>query len=212
MNAILSFGTLFILTSQLPTALVQQEKTGIPWWFWALMVVTLILLVLMLFNRPKEEDREEKMEKSRETTTANATSKGSSPFEQDDDDVDFGPYSTDGMETEAPTAPPSPFIDTIDDEIPVQPGLDTSYMRPDDLTIIEGIGPKIAKILAQADIHTYTQLANSDADQLLVALASAGIFMTDPSTWPDQARFAAEGKWDELKKLQDSLKGGRQVN
>jgi predicted flap endonuclease-1-like 5' DNA nuclease len=211
MNAILSLGTLMVLASQLPTALVQQEKTGIPWWFWALMVVTLILLVLMLFNRPKEEDHEEKVDKSRETSVANETSKSSSPFEQDDD-VDFGPYSTEGMETDVPAAPPSPFLDTIDDEIPVQQGLDTSYMRADDLTLIEGIGPKIAKILAQADIHTFTQLANTDADQLLVALASAGIFMTDPSTWPDQARFAAEGKWDELKKLQESLKGGRQVN
>ena len=211
MSAILSVGKIFILASQLPAALAQQEKIGIPWWFWALMVVTLILLVLMLFNRPKEEDREEKAEKSQATTAANATSRGPSPFDQDDD-VDFGPYSTEGMDTEVPAVPPSPFLDTIDDEIPVQQGLDTSYMRPDDLTIIEGIGPKIAKILAQADIHTFTHLANTDADQLLVALASAGIFMTDPSTWPDQARFAADGKWDELKKLQDSLKGGRQVN
>ena len=212
MNAILSVGTLFILAFRLPAELAQQATTGIPWWFWALMVVTLILLVWMLFNRPKEEDREEREDKSRDIPSYNQTSKTSSPFEEEDDDVDFGPYSTETIESEAPAAPFSPFIETVDEEIPIQPDFDTSYLKPDDLTLIEGIGPKITKILAQSDIHTFAQLANSDADKLLVALASAGIFMTDPSSWPDQARFAAEGKWEELKKLQESLKGGRQVN
>ncbi|MEJ6796117.1 MAG: 50S ribosomal protein L21, partial [Flavobacteriales bacterium] len=28
-------------------------------------------------------------------------------------------------------------------------------------------------------------------------------------TWPAQAKMAAEGKWDELKKWQDELDGGK---
>ncbi|HBY69766.1 MAG TPA: 50S ribosomal protein L21, partial [Flavobacteriaceae bacterium] len=28
-------------------------------------------------------------------------------------------------------------------------------------------------------------------------------------TWPQQAQLAADGKWDELEKLQDELDGGR---
>jgi len=31
----------------------------------------------------------------------------------------------------------------------------------------------------------------------------------DPGTWGQQAQLAAEGKMDELKALQDDLKGGR---
>lgn len=212
MNAILSVGTLLILAFRLPAELAQQAAAGIPWWFWALMVVTLILLVWMLFNRPKEEDGEDREDQSREIPSYYQTSKTTSPFEEDDDAVDFGPYSTETIEPDASVAPLSPFIEPVDEEIPVQPDFDTSYLKPDDLTLIEGIGPKVTKILAQADIHTFAQLANSDADKLLVALASGGIFMTDPSSWPDQARFAAEGRWEELKKLQESLKGGRQVN
>lgn len=212
MNAILSVGTLFILAYRLPAELLQQAKTGIPWWFWGLMVLTLILLVWMLFTRPKEGDRDEKTEKYQEIQTPMSNSKSSSAFDLEDDDVDFGPYADRIGETETPATNPSPFVESVDEEIPIQPDFDTSYLTPDDLTIIEGIGPKIAKILAQADIHTYTQLANTDSEKLLVVLASTGIFMTDPSTWPDQARFAAEGKWDELKKLQESLQGGRQVN
>jgi large subunit ribosomal protein L21 len=29
-----------------------------------------------------------------------------------------------------------------------------------------------------------------------------------PDTWPQQARLAAEGKWDELEALQGTLSGG----
>ena len=34
--------------------------------------------------------------------------------------------------------------------------------------------------------------------------------MHDPTSWPDQAKLAAEGRWDELKELQDILQGGRE--
>lgn len=212
MNATLSVGTLLILAYRLPAELLQQAKTGIPWWFWLLMAFTLILLIWMLFTRPKEEDRGEDTETYQEIQTPISSSKGSAAFDLEDDDVDFGPYANQTVETDTPVTNTSPFVESMDEEIPIQPDFDTSYLTPDDLTIIEGIGPKIAKILAQADIHTYAQLAKTDSEKLLVALASAGIFMTDPSSWPDQARFAAEGKWDELKKLQESLQAGRQVN
>ena len=32
--------------------------------------------------------------------------------------------------------------------------------------------------------------------------------MHNPSTWPRQARLAASGDWDDLKKLQEKLEGG----
>jgi len=33
--------------------------------------------------------------------------------------------------------------------------------------------------------------------------------MHDPGSWPRQSRLAADGKWNELEKLQDELDGGR---
>jgi hypothetical protein len=42
-------------------------------------------------------------------------------------------------------------------------------------------------------------------------LEEEGIRLADPGTWPDQARLAAGGAWDELKALQDRLKGGRRA-
>jgi large subunit ribosomal protein L21 len=81
----------------------------------------------------------------------------------------------------------------------------------DDLRKVEGIGPKIAEILGESGINTFAELAATDADKIREILEAAGsrYKMFDPTTWPQQAGLAAEGKWDELKELQDKLDGGK---
>lgn len=81
----------------------------------------------------------------------------------------------------------------------------------DDLKKIEGIGPKIAELLTNAGIPTFTALSTSDADKIKEILAEAGsrYRMHDPTTWPEQAALAAAGEWDKLKAWQDDLKGGK---
>jgi DNA-directed RNA polymerase subunit beta' len=83
----------------------------------------------------------------------------------------------------------------------------------DDLTKIEGIGPKVAEQLAASGIQTYTQLSASAPERIGQILAAAGGLMAtmDPGTWPAQAQMAAEGRWDDLKKWQDELDGGKPV-
>jgi small subunit ribosomal protein S6 len=80
----------------------------------------------------------------------------------------------------------------------------------DDLTRIEGIGPKIAKLLGISGINSYSQLAGSDLANLQEVLAKGGSnYAThDPTTWPQQAELAAAQKWDELDDLQKKLIGG----
>lgn len=82
--------------------------------------------------------------------------------------------------------------------------------KADDLKKIEGIGLKIAGIFAEAGIDTYEKLAKSDVKKLIEILAEAGprYASKNPSSWPKQAKMAADGKWDELKEWQDSVKGG----
>lgn len=81
----------------------------------------------------------------------------------------------------------------------------------DDLTKIEGIGPKVSEELNKADISTFEALAKAKKDDLQNILDNAGLTMMDPSTWPQQAKLAAKGDWDALEKLQDELSGGRKV-
>jgi large subunit ribosomal protein L17 len=88
---------------------------------------------------------------------------------------------------------------------------ETVAAEPDDLTRIEGIGPKVQQLLNQAGITTFAELANRTPAQLDEILDAAGSIYKamDESSWPKQAALAAEGKWDELQKLQDELVGGR---
>ena len=80
----------------------------------------------------------------------------------------------------------------------------------DDLTKIEGIGPKIAEALTNAGVASYAALADSNADQLkeIMTEASSTLASKNPGTWPKQAEMARDGKWDELKVWQDELDGG----
>jgi ribosomal protein S16 len=80
--------------------------------------------------------------------------------------------------------------------------------EPDDLTKVEGIGPKIAETLVAAGHATFADVAKLDSDAIQEIIKD--IQGSHPSdTWPKQAQMAADGKWDELKKWQDELDGGK---
>lgn len=82
-----------------------------------------------------------------------------------------------------------------------------------DFKIIEGIGPKLEKLLNQSDIVTWIDLANTSANTLKDFLKNYGNRYTlhDPSTWPMQAELAALGKWKELKNYQSKLHKGKEI-
>ncbi len=81
----------------------------------------------------------------------------------------------------------------------------------DDLKKIEGIGPKIEEVINKAGVTTYKQLSETKPETIKEWLKEAGgrFAAHNPGTWPKQAEMAAEGKWDELKKWQDELDGGK---
>ncbi len=83
--------------------------------------------------------------------------------------------------------------------------------KPDDLTIIEGIGPKVSKLLGGIGITTFAQLAKADLGKLRETLDGAGYKYMEPAGWVEQATLAAKGDTDGLQKLQETLKGGRKV-
>lgn len=78
------------------------------------------------------------------------------------------------------------------------------------LRIIEGIGPKIEALLADSGIHSLKDLAEANVERLQEILHAAGerYRLHDPSTWPEQARLATEGEWDQLKSFKEYLNRG----
>src|SRR6056297_3657158 len=91
-----------------------------------------------------------------------------------------------------------------------KPAKKEAKAKPDDLTKIEGIGPKAAEALVANGVKTYAELADADAEKVkeILTEASSTLAHLDPTSWPKQAKMAADGKWDELKEWQDNVKGG----
>jgi large subunit ribosomal protein L21 len=77
---------------------------------------------------------------------------------------------------------------------------------PDDLTLIKGIGPKIASVLNAAGITTYSELYETGAAQVGEILDAADIRPAQPETWMEQARLAAGGDFELLKEYQSQSK------
>jgi len=82
--------------------------------------------------------------------------------------------------------------------------------KADDLTKIEGAGPKAAEAMVNAGLDTFAKVAVAKPEELSTILtdASSRLAHLVTDTWPKQAKLAADGKWDELKELQDRLDGG----
>lgn len=105
----------------------------------------------------------------------------------------------------AATAPPDPDLDAGAEVL-------GEKIRLNDLTLVEGIGPKIADLLRNdAGIRTWWDLHQADVGALRALLADAGprFQVHDPVSWPQQAGQLARGQWQEFKTLSDRLKGGR---
>lgn len=82
--------------------------------------------------------------------------------------------------------------------------------KADDLTKIEGVGPKAAEALSNAGMGTYKEVAGAKPDKIKEILTEASSRMAhlDPTSWPKQAAMAADGEWDKLKEWQDKAKAG----
>ena len=84
----------------------------------------------------------------------------------------------------------------------------------DDLTVIYGIGPRVSSVLRTAGITSFSKLAEREPQEIqgiLVAESPRLTRLTDPSTWHKQARMAADGDWEGLRTLQDSIKEERRA-
>lgn len=173
-----------------------EEKQGLPGWVWILIIVVLVALGLyFLLRRPPE---------AKETVAIRPEPEERPPTP---------PAPAKAAEVAAEAEVVEPEQEQAEEETASKEGkAPEEPARADDLTRIEGIGPKISSLLQEAGIMSYAQLAETAADQIRETLAQAGLRVpADPTTWPEQAKLAAADQWAELEALQTELKGGRRV-
>ena len=81
----------------------------------------------------------------------------------------------------------------------------------DDLTIIEGIGPRIQELLQNGGIRTFAELAAASVPEIKAILDKAGprFQMHNPGTWARQSALARDGMTKELEALKSKLTAGK---
>ena len=180
---------------------LQQESTGflgIDWWVWIVIGVILLLVLLIIGYvlqgepGPPIPQRESKM-----YVTAGSVGKAQAVAEtkqksQPETEPETQPISKSASEPEP------------EKEIPLKP-----QPKPENLSRIEGVGPKVVTLLNEAGITTFAALAETDVERLNQILDEAELQFMDPSSWPQQAALAARGDWKAFEKLTAELKGGR---
>lgn len=171
---------------------------------WITGLVVLVVLLIFFVALRIWLDRRTKQDRVFEAAEAEAESEPESPEWEH-----TGPATVEEIVDGKELVPDEPDPSLVGAEEEQHAG--AHKPAPDDLKVVEGIGPKISGLMNAAGIYTFHELADSEVSSLQRILDDAGITIANPATWPEQAKLAAEGRWQELETLQDQLKGGRRV-
>ncbi|MFT5998919.1 MAG: putative flap endonuclease-1-like 5' DNA nuclease [Neolewinella sp.] len=122
-----------------------------------------------------------------------------------DELIHYQKFTDGGVETKGDFETPSKF------EKLSAKKLGFSSSNPNDLKVVEGVGPKIEGLLKADGINNWADLAAADIGRIQGILDEAGsrYKLAVPRTWPQQAGLAADGNWAALKALQDELQAGK---
>lgn len=146
------------------------------------------------------------------------------PTVVDDDDVgtdESGERAVDDptVENDTDEAVVSDASDTAAESAAPEPSPDLAAgaavlgkkIQLDDLTVVEGIGPKISELCRGIGVETWRALADTDVAVLRSMLDDAGprYQIHKPDTWAQQAELLATGQWDAFVALTDELEAGR---
>ncbi len=208
----------------------RDEEIVLPGWLWFFLILPIVLIVALLYRQKRLPQIMQRLRSLRETLPAplNPASRYTEP---DSIPLEIRTGEAIVIEEEGDTAGEDVAIaraaaaqenevaqsEAQAPEAPVPEAQQTGTPQPeaeqpaqDELEIIEGIGPAIARLLRNAGLVTFRQLAATPPERLDEILTNAHLRrLADPGTWPEQAALAAAGDWDGLKQLQDTLKGGR---
>jgi predicted flap endonuclease-1-like 5' DNA nuclease len=183
---------------------------GLPWYIWLGLFILAVFFLWWRLSRSAAVFDEEnaKLEAHGDGHEQEDEDAVSEEINQEEVEMDEGIQAAEGVQAVVGI---EQEVETDATPVGHEEPIASDQVMVDDLTKIEGIGPKINQLLQDAGISTFAALAGSDTARLSEIVVQAGLRMANVNSWPAQASLAAEGKWDELAAYQDQLKGGREV-
>lgn len=110
----------------------------------------------------------------------------------------------------AQSAPAQPEAAEAVEAEPAPTAEESTDEQPDDLTLLEGIGPKMSQALIAQGFTSFAKLADASMDEIREALDAEGQrFAPAAESWAEQASYAAKGDMEGLQEFQSTLIGGR---
>jgi predicted flap endonuclease-1-like 5' DNA nuclease len=211
----------------------ETEGQGVPWYVWLLIILVLLLFAVFVYQwwvRSRQEEQSAAVHEPKAPAAPPRAVEAKAPPAEAAlaEPVAAGVLLAAAPEASVEAETPVAAVEAVAPEAameasapvlaeaaaPMAATTAAAPVVPDDLKEIEGIGPKIESVLNAAGIQTFAQLAAADLDQIRAVLAAADprlLKITDPATWPEQALLASKGDLDGLRRLQDTLKGGRRL-
>ncbi|RPF20603.1 helix-hairpin-helix domain-containing protein [Myceligenerans xiligouense] len=153
------------------------------------------------------DDAPESTDASTDPDTRSSTGTAAEP--SDIEDENLAVFA--GAEAEVVAEAEAATRDAAVDEPPSETTAGAGTGPDDDLTRIEGIGPKIAAALRAAGYGSYAKVAEASEEDLRKALADSGIkFAPAAMSFAAQAQYLTEGDEEGLEEYQDYLIAGRE--
>jgi len=108
-------------------------------------------------------------------------------------------------------AAPAAAVSTVAFDADAAKAVFGKRIKENDLTVVEGIGPKIQELFHNHGVNTWRELSECSQDKCQSVLDSGGerYKIHNPGTWPEQAGMAADGLWQKLWDWQEKLDGGK---
>ena len=141
---------------------------------------------------------------------AEATEVPPGPTEPEPEPEPEPEFTADGTPKAAKVAPPEQEVAAPTPSAAPSDPSPAGKKEKDDLTRIEGVGPKIAVVLARSGIASFRALSMASQEAIDAALEAGDVrFAPSKETWRDQAGLLAEGRVDEFEAMKADLVAGR---
>lgn len=181
---------------------MSEEKQEGSWLFWIIAFLVIAFFIYVWLNRDEKDEKksqEQAVNSLREVGAKidNMRDKAQSVLHATEERIAKASANLSSQVAQAVQELEEEAFDAKEEDVAEEEADEDVVV--DDLTRIEGIGPKYREALLNAGVTTFAQIASKTEEELVEIVRDAGM-RRPPSlrTWAEQAKLASNNDWDAL--------------